>query len=134
MAKQYPNRSDLRNPTQKIARTAATGQSYGAAAEQMRSQEAVPMGASPTDMPMSQVSPAPTPGSLGDFLRSTERPDEEATFGSGMGPGPGPEVFGGNPGVPEQWSKVDLIQRVRAVASMYPSPVLLAFLAELEQS
>jgi hypothetical protein len=134
MAEQYPNRSDLRNPAQKVAKQVVPGQTYGEGAAQMRSQQAVPMASAPTDMGSPQVSAPPTPGSLGDFLRQTERPEEEATFGSSIGPGPGPEVFGGNPGIPEQWSKVDLVQRVRAVASMYPSPVLLAFLAELEQS
>ncbi len=131
MAEQYPNRSDLRNPAQKVAKQVVPGQTYGEGAAQMRAQQAVPMGSAPTDAP---VAPTPTPGSLGEFTRATERPGEPATFGASIGEGPGPEVFGAIPGVPQQWSKIDLVERVRAVTSMYPSPVLIAFLAELEQS
>lgn len=129
MAEQYPNRSDLRNPAQKVAKQVAPGQTYGEGAAQMRSQQAVPMASAPTDTP-----PVVMPGSLGSLDRPTERPDELPTTGSSIGPGPGPEMFGRSPGVPQQWSKLDLVERVRAVASMYPSPVLLSFLAELEQS
>lgn len=125
---QYSNRTDLQNPAQKVAKSAAKGQTYGKAAEQMRAQAAVPMAAPPT-------SPAPVaPGSLGELTRPTERPDEPATFGSIVGPGPGPEALGITPTVPKVGSKRDLVERVRAVADAYPSPVLLMFLAELEQS
>lgn len=126
----YPNRSDLRNPANKVAKMTAKGQTYGKAAEQIRAQEAVPMAAPP--QPPS--APRVQPGSMGDFGRATERPEEPATFGSMVGPGPGPEVLGIRPTVPATGSKQDLVERVRAVADSYPSPVLLAFLAELEQS
>jgi hypothetical protein len=126
---QYSNRTDLQNPAQKIAKAAAKGQTYGKAAEQMRAQEAVPMAQAPTD----QVA-MPAPGSMGGFDRPTERPNEPATFGSMVGPGPGPEVLGISPTVPQIGSKRDLVERVRAVADAYPSPVLLMFLSELEQS
>lgn len=77
MAEQYPNRSDLRNPAQKVAKMAATGQTYGAAGEQLRSQEIVPMGAAPTDTAPQQTSrPRPTPGSLGSLTRPTEMADQ----------------------------------------------------------
>ena len=36
MAQQYSNRSDLQNPTKKIAKTVATGQTYGEATENMK--------------------------------------------------------------------------------------------------
>lgn len=130
MAEQYANRSDLRNPAQKVAKMAAKGQTYGEATKQIRSQEAVPMASAPTDT----TPPPPTPGSLGDFGRTTERPEEPATFGSMVGPGPGPEVFGPTPTVPSVGSKQDLVERVRAIADTYPSPVLLMFLSELERS
>lgn len=133
MAKQYPNRSDLRNPAQKVAKMTAKGQTYGQATQQMRAQEAVPMASSPTDVAPTPP-PTPAPGSLGDFGRATERPDEPATFGSMVGPGPGPEVLGIGPVVPQLGSKQDLVERVRAVADVYPSPVLLMFLSELERS
>ena len=48
MAKEYPNRSDLRNPANKIAKTAAKGQPYGQAGAQLASQAVVPMAPSPT--------------------------------------------------------------------------------------
>ena len=46
----------------------------------------------------------------------------------------GPEVLGIRPSVPATGSKRDLVERVRAIADVFPSPVLLAFLSELEQS
>jgi hypothetical protein len=130
MAKQYPNRSDLRNPAGKVAKMAPKGQTYGEATKQMQAQEAVPMAAAPTETNI----PAPQPGSLGEFGRATERPDEPATLGSMVGPGPGPEIFGPSPTVPAVGSKRDLVERVRAIADVYPSPVLLMFLSELERS
>lgn len=132
MAQQYPNRTDLSNPANKVAKMAATGQTYGKATQQMQAQAAVPVAAAPTTAP-AQPS-APTPGSLGDLTRPTERPMEPATFGSMVGPGPGPEVLGIQPTVPEVGSKRDLVERVRALADSYPSPVLLMFLSELERS
>lgn len=113
----------------KIAKQAAKGQQYGEAGRQMAAQQAVPMAKSPAEQ-----TPRPTPGSMGDFGRATERPNEPATFGSMVGPGPGPEVLGVSPTVPPIGSKRDLVERVRAIADSYPSPVLLMFLSELEQS
>lgn len=89
MAKQYPNRSDLRNPAKKIAAKAAPGQTYGEAAKQVEAQRAVPMAAPPTD-----VAPAPqrvAPGQLGPLNRPTERPNEPVTAGAPFGPGPTPQ-------------------------------------------
>jgi hypothetical protein len=87
----YPNRSDLRAQ----APTAPRGQQYGQAAQQMRSQAAVPMAGAPP--PQAFAAPAaprgPDPGSFGDFLRPTERPDEPVTAGAPVGPGPGPEAL-----------------------------------------
>lgn len=132
MAKQYPNRTDLSNPANKVAKMAAPGQTYGEATKQMQAQAAVPVAASPASAPVQPA--APQPGSLGDLTRATERPMEPATFGSMVGPGPGPEVLGIQPTVPEVGSKRDLVERVRALADTYPSPVLLMFLSELERS
>ena len=41
----YANRTDLQNPTNKMAVTAAPGQTYGEAGAQRAAQQAVPMGA-----------------------------------------------------------------------------------------
>ena len=83
MAKDYPNRSDLRGG--KVPKMAATGQTYGEAGKQMASQSAVPMAAPPTEnIPQVQ------PGQMGNLLRPTERPTEPVTAGASFGPGPTP--------------------------------------------
>lgn len=87
MAQQYPNRSDLRNPAQKIARQAATGQTYGEAGQQMAAQQAVPMAQSPATAPAQQAKPRPTPGSLGALDRPTERPNDPMMPMPDAGPG-----------------------------------------------
>lgn len=96
-----------------------TGQTYGEATRQRASQRMVPTGPSPTG----EVE-------LGPFDRPTETPDEPVTAGLPIGPGPGPEAIpaaGIQPG-----SKQDLMLQVRAIASRYPNPALLALLTELE--
>lgn len=85
-AKKYSNRSDLANPAQKIAASAAKGQTYGEAGKQLEAQRAVPMGSAPTDAPVLQ------PGQLGAFNRPTERPMEPVTAGASFGPGPTPST------------------------------------------
>lgn len=79
----YPNRTDLQNPAAKMAATAAKGQAYGEAGAQIASQQAVPMGAPPTD-----VIQRPAPGSMGSLTRPTERPAEPITAGADFGAGP----------------------------------------------
>jgi hypothetical protein len=81
---EYSNRTDLQNPAAKMAATAAKGQAYGEAGAQIASQQAVPMGASPTDM----VSTGIAPGSMGALDRMTERPSEPLTAGADFGVGP----------------------------------------------
>jgi hypothetical protein len=76
MAEQYSNRSDLRNPMKKMAATAATGQTYGEAGKQMAAQQAVPMGASPTDVGMETPRPKVTPGNVVNLMAPTERPND----------------------------------------------------------
>ena len=83
MAKDYPNRSDLRGG--KVPKMAATGQTYGQAGKQMASQAAVPMAPPPTEN-IQQVQP----GQMGNLLRPTERPAEPVTAGASFGPGPTP--------------------------------------------
>jgi hypothetical protein len=88
----YPNRSDLRNPAGKIARRAATGQTYGQASAQMEAQRAVPMGASPAQAMAEQLAqrqaqqPRPVPGGDGDFFRPSEN-NRPITDGVDVGPG-----------------------------------------------
>jgi hypothetical protein len=79
----YSNRTDLQNPAAKIAATAAKGQAYGEAGEQLAAQKAVPMGASPApSMPQGIA-----PGSMGSLTRPTERPAEPITAGADFGAG-----------------------------------------------
>jgi hypothetical protein len=74
---EYPNRSDLRNPAQKLAATAAKGQAYGEAGKQMAAQQVVPMGAGPSAAPepMQPVN-RPVAGSVVDMMAPTERPQD----------------------------------------------------------
>ena len=96
-----------------------TGQTYGEATRQRETQRAMRPGASPTG----EID-------LGSLTRPTEAPDEPITAGLPVGAGPGPEAIpavGIQPG-----SKQDLMLQVRAIASRYPNPALLALLTELE--
>lgn len=119
MAKQYPNRSDLRNPAKKMAAKAAPGQTYGEAGKQVEAQRAVPMAAPPTD-----VAPAPqprvAPGSMGPLTRPTERPNEPVTAGAPFGPGRN-QPLGGYIG-PRNSDPV--LDELRALYATYPSDEL----------
>lgn len=111
MARQYPNRSDLRNPGGKVAKQAATGQTYGEAGRQMEAQRAVPMAAPPTDQ-----TPQMAPGGLGNLMRPTDRPAEPVTAGASFGPGPTPRnefmpIRGADP----------VLDELRAMYEMFPS-------------
>lgn len=87
MAKQYSNRTDLRNPATKVAATAAKGQAYGEAGKQLAAQRAVPM-AAPTVATAPPSRPTVTPGSMGAFNRPTDFPQEPVTAGANIGAGP----------------------------------------------
>lgn len=116
MAKQYSNRSDLRDPTRKVAKMAATGQAYGEAGQQMAAQSAVPVAPSPTTVAPQR--PRPTPGSFGAFDRETEFPDEPLTAGVDFGPGMGSRAAG----VPPVIQAGDtVLQELLMLYSMYPN-------------
>lgn len=110
----YPNRSDLRNKAGKIAASAAKGQTYGEAGQQMAAQRSVPMGASPVEQP-----PTIQPGQLGAFGRPSERPGEPVTSGAPFGPG-----RNAPPGlaVPRNFDPV--LAELRALYQAYPSEEL----------
>jgi hypothetical protein len=117
MAKQYPNRSDLRNPAKKIAAKAAPGQTYGEAGKQIAAQKAVPMAASPTDVAPTATPQRVAPGSLGPLNRPTERPTEPVTAGAPFGPGPTPQgmaYMGPRNGDP-------VLDELRALYAQYPN-------------
>ena len=120
MANEYPNRSDLRNPAKKIAKTAAKGQPYGQAGAQLASQAVVPMAPSPSAvMPSAPSAPPIQPGGLGAFSRPTERPNEPVTSGSSFGPGrtPGREFV-----VPVAGDSV--LNELRGLYQAFPLPEL----------
>jgi hypothetical protein len=121
----YGNRTDLQNPTNKMAVTAATGQTYGEAGAQRAAQQAIPMGA--------PQAPVIAPGSLGNLDRPTERPMEPVTAGNPLGMGPGSEALVTPlPDTLMPGGKQDLINQVRYVYSKYPNTAVLQLLLELE--
>lgn len=113
MAQQYPNRSDLRSP---LGQT-AEGQTYGAAKQQADSMQAVPMGKSPMDV----QAPVIMPGSLGQFTRPTERPEEPITAGVDYGPGPGSIESNVNMVNSERNNAMD---EIKAIYQAFPSEEL----------
>lgn len=121
----YANRTDLQNPTKKMAVTAAPGQTYGEAGAQRAAQQAVPMG--------TPQAPVVAPGSLGPLDRPTERPLEPVTAGNPLGAGPGAEALVTPlPDTLMAGGKQDLINQVRYVYSKYPNTAVLQLLLELE--
>jgi hypothetical protein len=124
VAEKYPNRTDLRNPAQKVAKMAAKGQAYGG--KQLAAQSTVPMGASP----MEAAPPPPMPGQAGGFDRMTERPNEPITTGMPFGAGAGQEALAAPGGA--AGSKDDLIMQLRLATARYPNPNLIQLLLMLE--
>jgi hypothetical protein len=132
MAKDYPNRSDLRGG--KMPKMAATGQTYGEAGKQMASQSAVPMAAPPTEnIPQFQ------PGQVTDLTGVSQRPNEPISAGMPFGAGPGPEVFGptmrSSQPIPTDvlgGSRQYTIDQVRNLYSRYPNSSLFQLILELE--
>lgn len=116
MAKQYPNRSDLRNAGGKVAKQVATGQTYGEATKQMNSQSAMPIASAPTDA--RPTPPAIQPGQLGAFNRPTERPNEPVTAGASFGAGPTPRAQFAPP------TTDPVLTELRALYAAYPSTEL----------
>jgi hypothetical protein len=116
---EYPNRSDLRNPAAKLAAKAATGQTYGEAGQQIAAQQAVPMGAAPTDVAAATPPPRPTPGNVVDLMAPTQRPEDQ------MAP-----VMGNTPMIlPARDSVIDEIE---VLYSMYPNDDLRDLLSALK--
>ena len=121
MAKQYSNRSDLRNSA-KLPAKAATGQTYGEAGKQIAAQRAVPMAAPPTDVAPTATPQQPrvAPGSMGPLNRPTERPDEPVTAGAPFGPGRN-EQLGGYMG---PRNSDPILDELRAIYSVAPNEAL----------
>lgn len=128
MAQQYSNRSDLRNPAQKVARQAAKGQTYGEAGRQMESQRVVPMAKSPSDAPAPEAPSAPMPGAIG-FTRPTERPQEPITYGVDAGAGPS---YAGA-GLPQVAQSADpVLQELLVLYKQFPNDGLANLISVLQ--
>ena len=126
MAEQYPNRSDLRNPTSR--QVTFTGQTYGQGAAQARSQRAVAPGSAPAQVQAQSMASqqAPRPGAQ-PLLRPTERPDEPITAGANFGAGPNAVQAGIRPRlIPQD----DLMETLQALYSLYPNEDLAAMLSK----
>jgi hypothetical protein len=119
----YAQRTDLNS--------SAMTPEYGGVKALADAQRAVPMAQSPTGA-APQVQ-RPVPGEGGSLTRSTDRPQEPITAGAPFGAGPGPTAAGiPINAAPMSGSKQDLIERVRAIYSMYPNPNLMSLMAVLE--
>lgn len=109
----------------------STGQSYGAAGQQLAAQEIIPLPAAappPRPQPVtSRTSAAPAA-----FMRPSERPDEPVTAGLPIGPGPGPEVLRRGPQVAMPDDPVD--RQLRALYSRYPYEGLRDLIEDLDAS
>ena len=123
----YPNRSDLRNPaTRKVS---FTGQTYGQAAQQASSQQAVSAGSAPADVAAQQVA-RPVPGAQ-SLTRPTERPGEPITAGADFGAGPNAMQAGLTPRmIPED----PVMDELRALYSLFPNDDLANLLSKYGES
>jgi hypothetical protein len=127
--KAYPNRKDL---TQ--APSAAKGQQYGKATEQMTAQKVVPLpqssvaaGAGPSHAQATR----PAPGAVA-FDRPTDRPSEPVTAGLPFGPGPGPEALGPmGPAAEAQRFKPYLPMLEHLASQPYSTPTVRNFVRRL---
>lgn len=118
----YPNRADMR--AQKVQ--AAPGQPYGQRGAQEAAQKVVPLptqggGAGP---PAAAGPAGPAPGSLGDLLRPTDRPDEPITTGIASGAGLGPESL------PPMGDAV--LDQLRALYGQFPYEDIRVLIEDLE--
>lgn len=120
---EYPNRTDLQNKAQKVAKAAAKGQTYGAAGEQLAAQSMVPMASGDVTTPPvaaaapQQQAPRAVPGMRGDFYRPTEAPMEPITAGMNMGPG----INSLQAGIPQAFTESDVVLNMRALYAAFPS-------------
>lgn len=118
----YPNRSDLRNPANKIAAKAATGQAYGEAGKQLAAQQVVPMGAPQMSAPEpTQPVNRPVAGSVVDLMAPTQRPQDQ------MGP-----IMNNKPMVLSMSNPV--IEELETLYRMYPNDDLAGLLSAIKYS
>ena len=110
----YGNRSDLQQAVR-----AAPGQPYGAAAQQLQAQQAVPLSQTPPVPP-----PADPTAALPALTGPTQRPNEPVTHGLPTGPGAGPKAIGMS-------APVDpTVNLLKGMMQVYPNADLQAILAQ----
>lgn len=128
----YSNRSDLRNPaTRKVN---FTGQTYGEASQQARSQAMVSPGSAPAQVQAQQMAaqqgPAPRPGAQA-FVRPTERPTEPITAGADFGPGPSSAQAGI---VPRIVPVDNVMEQLRVLYQMFPNEDLADMISKYSET
>ncbi len=99
-----------------VAKSAAKGQTYGKASEQLLSQSLVPMGPSPTGTPNLAIK-QPRLQSPGAFLRPTENPNEPITAGLDVGPG----VSAAGAGIPLNLARDNALEEIKQILRFYPN-------------
>jgi hypothetical protein len=121
---EYPNRSDLRNPaTRKVA---FTGQTYGEAAQQARSQQAVSPGSAPEQVAAQQAAAAQRQRPV-SLTAPTQRPNEPITAGADFGAGPNSSTVG----IAPRMIPVDnVMETLRVLYQMYPNDGLAEMLSK----
>lgn len=139
-SQRYPNRSDLTRPA---PITAAPGQPYGQAGQQIAAQRVQPMGSQPIAGAPSPPAGAPDIASLmqqhaantgitpGQHMQApTARPNEPVTHGLPMGPGAGPEALTGV-GAAAREGTVDQGTLANVLQSMASGPSATAAIRDL---
>lgn len=119
--KAYAQRTDLNQNRAPLPVMAGPSKSYGSRKAQEDAQRAVPMAPppAPPQPATPAVAPPPAPGSFGDPLRPTERPEEPISAGLDWGPGPGSEALGIVSGTSDKSA-----DELRAIYAAFPSEAL----------
>lgn len=117
---------------------AASGQAYGARAEQMAAQRAIPVAPPPSAVSPAPASaggpgasspaPGPLPGQVVPLDAPSMRPNEPLTAGMDMGAGPGRSVLG-----PLGMGGEDVAGQLRAIYSQFPNEDIRSLLELLDE-
>jgi hypothetical protein len=128
VGKKYSNRSDMNDGRVVLPPSAVTGQTYGAAKQQLDAQRQTPMASAPApSAPAPSAGPVPgaapmpgpppvMPGEVTPINAPSLRPDEHPMTGASVGPGGGPEVLGSF--APAQFQPSPLVRGVGLLNSL----------------
>lgn len=122
----YNNRSDMQFGPRQLPATAAPGQTYGDAKQQLDAQRAVPMAtgpALPTPSPAQSADPGglTSPVQVTPLHAPTQNPDEHVLAGAPLGPGPGPEALAVNTQPDEDLARLGTYLPVLELAASQPN-------------